>query len=303
MRARDLCLVGVLAGMGASAQSQCLPGSFDSAVRNGPVRLIAHVDTDALVPASPNVSGGGGAGAAPAGASPGAVALGTMLGYLLINRINTAQQEKAVKRIQWMTSALDQAQPGKRWLEALSSDLAAEGYSQLNVDKDADPLDMEQPGLLKRITEPYTMTAHVQYGWTGDALRVGWARLRLKLWPKGGFEPSACREYVYLGGDLVAKEADASDGMQIDQMLLESRTELASMVKLDIHQSLVTEPAKPVTALIVKLPALSPEPPVNSVAMVAREEKAQRWIAIGNERWWSIPRGLADFGATAQVGQ
>jgi len=308
MLVRRLLWMGVLCQMGLSAHAQCLTGFAEPAVRSGPVRLMAQVDTDALLPASPRLAGGANTGPAPAGVSPGAAILGALLGHLVINRINTAQQESAAKRQLWVSSALERADAAGHLREGLHKILKDGGFAQVNLDKDADPLDMEQPGLLQRISEPYTMTAHVQYGWTGGDDRIAWARLKLKLWQKGGFRPVSCREYVYVGADSVAKEEGASDAMLIEQMVSESLGELSSMVGLDARQSFLDAAAKeaakarPVTMLAVKLPAVAAEPAVKDAAMTPVEERPLRWVASHQldqgERWWSVPKQLADLGAT-----
>lgn len=308
MLVRRLLWTGVLSQMALAAHAQCLTGFADQAVRGGPVRLMAQVDTDALLPASPHLAGGANTGPAPAGVSPGAAVLGALLGHLLINRINTAQQESVARQQQWVSSALERADAAGHVREGLLQSLKEGGFAQVNLDKDADPLDMEQPGLLQRISEPYTMTAHVQYGWTGGDDRIAWARLKLKVWQKGGFRPVSCREYVYLGADSVAKEEGARDAMPIEQMVAESSSELSNMVGLDARQAFQDAAAKeaakgrPINMLAVKLPAVSSEPAIKDAAMAAVEERPMRWVASHHltqgERWWSVPKQLADIGPT-----
>lgn len=311
MVVRRLLWMGVLCQLALSAQAQCLTGFADPEVRNVPVRLMAQVDTDALLPVSPHLAGGANTGPAPAGVSPGAAILGNLLGHLLINRINTAQQESAAKRQQWVSSALARADAATHLREGLHKTLSEGGFAQLKLDKDADPLDMEQPGLLQRIGEPYTMTAHVQYGWTGSDDRIAWARLRLKLWQKGGFRPVSCREYVYVGADSVAKEEGASDAMLIEQMVSESLGELSGMVGLDARQAFLDAAAKeaanaqPVTMLAVKVPSVAAEPAIKDAPMASVAERPMRWVAshrlAQGERWWSVPKHLADLGPTVSL--
>lgn len=312
MRWQRSCLFVLMVQAGVSCvQAQCVAGAIAPDVKSGPVRLMTLADTAGLMPAELAEMRGGAAAAAP-GVSGVAAVVGNLIGNLIINRIHTGRQESVIKQRQWVGSAVERANPGDQLYSVLQKGLSAEGFADVHVDKTGDPFDMEQPGLLARIAEPYIMTAHLSYGWTGEADRIGWAKLHMRLWQKGGFKPVSCREYVYVGADSVAKEEGATDSMLIEQMVAESVNELSSMVSMDVRQ---LPPSKTVDAneaassaqptyLSASLPALGAQQQARKATLTSLTQRPDRWLAAevadsATAQWWSLPKRLADVQVSA----
>lgn len=276
------------------AQAACTDEALDPGVRSGPVRLMVHVDADALLPSAPQAAGSPFVGGA-AGAPAGAVILGNVLGQLFINRMNISQQDAAASKSQWVKTSLDRLDLSGLLYASLSRGLTSGGFADVHIEAGADSLDMEQPGLLARIAEPHTVTAHVSYGWTRDNDRLAWARMYLRVWTKGRYQPTYCREYVYLGGGALSMDASSPDSMSIEQMINESMAEFSLMVGLDPLANLpaVAGPVKPLNLHAV-LPVIGDERQWGDVVLKPVSERPERWVASGDgeraKRWWSLPR-------------
>ena len=282
------CALWPMAGL---AQVPCGQAQFDPAVRGAPVRLMTHVETDSLMPDAPHLTGGAHVQPTP-GVSGPALALGSILGNLLIGQLNASQQRTAAQRTVALKAVLGRSAPGVRLHDGLKAMLSGAGFAELRHEPSADSFDMEQPGLLRRIEEPHILTAHASYGWTGGGLDTPWVKMRLRLWAKGGHRPVLCRDYTYLGSATVAGDDDEAWKAAVERFLADSALELASMAEVDAR-----EPAAPAPAVLLKahIPPLGEEPAAPDKLFVSVAEHPERWLVRAESgdapgRLWSLPK-------------
>jgi hypothetical protein len=172
---------------------------------------------------------------APAGTSAGAGIVGALAALLIIKGINDSRERPA----QDFAAGIDQALTGVdlqgEVVRAISRELERTGHLRGALLEDVqDLIDMEQPGLLVRITEGeiYTVDSLCSFAPGFLSLHVS---TTVRLWLKDGFKPVYTAKLEYASKDLAdpsepRKQWIADNGRALLQALREGIEETARLI-------------------------------------------------------------------------
>ena len=191
----------------------------------------------------------------PPGTSPGAAAIGNVLGMLIVSRIEAGKDRTVAEFASGVTQALSGLDMRRELADALRKELERTGHLKGAVlEEVADASDVEQPGLLVRIQERDIFTLDVRCVFdrrmTSLHLLSG-----VRFWRKDDFKPLHSAQLHYVSKSF-GDESEArrrwieDDGALLKQSLREGIVETARMFAADtaLRSSDAALPAETVEA-------------------------------------------------------
>lgn len=159
-----------------------------------PARMMVHVASRGLF-GDPRADGLT-TGAPPQGTSPGANAAGMLIASLIIYGMNESERRANLEARAQVKAVLDKRDIEAEWRNAVA--LSAANHPRLPsvvVDQVADPLELEQPGLLVRVKEDTIVTLGTRLILLKD-LSVAHALTSIRIWRRQQHIPTYCRDIL-----------------------------------------------------------------------------------------------------------
>ena len=117
------------------------------------------------------------------GATAGQAALGTAIGMMFVNRLNSSERGQALAFKDQIDEALAQLDIKGELASALAAELQQDGHQHLAFEHVIRGYELAQPGLLTRIAEKNILTLAAEVSFDGE-LRALCIRASAKLWRK-----------------------------------------------------------------------------------------------------------------------
>jgi len=171
------------------------------------------------------------------GASPGATALGVVLGTLLIKGMNDSKERAAREFSSGIEQALSEMDMNRELAAALGKELERTGYMKgASLEEVSDPSDLEQPGLMVRITERDIFTLDARYVFDSRYTSLH-LLTTARLWRKGDIRPLYTARLHYVSRRVdeggAKKQWIADDGAMLTAFLREGVVETAGIFVAD----------------------------------------------------------------------
>jgi hypothetical protein len=210
------------------------PATFEA---DKPLRFMMHVTSRGLHgdPAAPvgmysNPS-------PPPGVSPGGNAAAAIIAALVIGGINESQRRSMLQTRAQVKEMLSRRDIEGEWREkALKAATAHAWFAKSQVEHVSDPLDLEQPGMLVRITESTIMTMDTRLLLQTDLVRVH-ASSSVYVWRRQDHVPLYCRHIIVVSEAASPEGASqhwlANDGERLSQFVADATDQTMRVVALD----------------------------------------------------------------------
>ena len=171
------------------------------------------------------------------GVSAGAMALGTILGTLLIKGMNDSEEKAAHEFSSGLVQALSEMEMNRELAAELGKELERTGYMKgALLEEVSDPSDLEQPGLLVRITERDIFTLDARYAFDPRFTSLH-LLTTVRLWRKDETKPLYTARLHYVSRSVDSRGAKrqwiADDGAMLTAFLREAVVETAGMFAAD----------------------------------------------------------------------
>jgi hypothetical protein len=171
------------------------------------------------------------------GASPGANALGVVLGTLLIKGMNESNERAAREFSSGLEQALSEIDMSRELAAELGKELERTGYMKgASLEEVSDPSDLEQPGLLVRITERDIFTLDARYVFDSRFTSLH-LLTTVRLWRKDDTKPLYTARLHYVSRRVdeggAKRQWIADDGAMLTAFLREAAVETAGMFVAD----------------------------------------------------------------------
>lgn len=201
-----------------------------------PLRLMMHVSSKGLH-GDPTSTGLYFNSQPPPGVSPGANAAGIIIGALIIGGMNEAERRSVLQSRAKVKEMLARRDLEAEWREKLLRTAATQSwFAKSKVEHVTDPLDLEQPGLLVRITEETILTVDTRLLLQTDMSRVH-AATTLRIWRKQDHVPLYCRQIVVISEAATSGNANehwlANEGERLSQFVAEATDQTLWVFAMD----------------------------------------------------------------------
>jgi hypothetical protein len=171
------------------------------------------------------------------GVSAGAMALGTVLGTLLIKGMNDSEEKAAREFSSGLAQALSEMDMNREFAAELGRELERTDHLKgASLEEVSDPSDLEQPGLLIRITERDIFTLDARYAFDPRFTSLHFLTTA-RLWRKDEARPLYTARLHYVSrsvdGSGAKRQWIEDDGAMLTAFLREAVVETAGMFIAD----------------------------------------------------------------------
>lgn len=164
------------------------------------------------------------------GVSPGAAAVGQIIGILLARTVIERSGKEKIEARKAMDVGLERADANRYFSEQLQARLAAgQGLRWAPFETVPEPADLEQPGLLKRVVEANILTLESAFEWDDKSANLAIAT-RAKVWRKEGFAPALSLQFRHLASSSGSQNGMENGANPLLDMLREASDKTARFI-------------------------------------------------------------------------